>query len=168
MPYEPYMPYRALCLKPYMYLSDINWTLVRNAGCRTHRSPAESEALGVQFRSVAQSCPILCDPRDRSTPGLVSAASPQRPARLTSVGSVPPSVAAPAGDCGHAEGAQARPPPASGLRPQPRLPSPRACCCPPTAPAAPLPITLPAFVNPAVQRIFLKGIESKLCASLLP
>ena len=34
-------------------LSDINWTLVRNAGCRTHHSPAESEALGVQFsRSV--------------------------------------------------------------------------------------------------------------------
>ena len=144
MPYEPYMPYRALCLKPYMYLSNINWTLVRNAGCRTHRSPAESEALGVQFRSVTQSCSILCDPRDRSTPGLVSAASPQRPARLTSVGSVPPSVAAPAGDCGHAEGAQARPPPASGLRPSLACPAPTpgAVLPPPLQPRCPSPCRL--------------------------
>ena len=29
-----------------------------------------SLALSVQFRSVAQSCPTLCDPMNRSTPGL--------------------------------------------------------------------------------------------------
>ncbi|KAG5209573.1 hypothetical protein JEQ12_017138, partial [Ovis aries] len=33
---------------------------------------------------------------------------------------------------------------------------------------APPLIALPAFVSPAMQRIFLKGIESKLCASFLP
>ena len=30
----------------------------------------ESEKVSVQFRSVAQSCPTLCDPMNRSTPGL--------------------------------------------------------------------------------------------------
>ena len=29
-----------------------------------------SEATSVQFSSVAQSCPTLCDPMNRSTPGL--------------------------------------------------------------------------------------------------
>ena len=28
------------------------------------------QALSVQFSSVAQSCPTLCDPMNRSTPGL--------------------------------------------------------------------------------------------------
>ena len=156
MPYEPYMPYRALSLKPYMYLSDINWTLVRNAGCRTHRSPAESEALGVQFSSVAQSCPILCDPMDRSTPGLLSVASSQRPARLTSMESVTPSVAVPAGDCGHAEGGEARPPPPSpGLGPQPAPAQP-----PLPAGVYPLPSS-PAVHHPA-------GFRESSCAKDIP
>ena len=30
----------------------------------------ESDATSVQFSSVAQSCPTLCDPLNRSTPGL--------------------------------------------------------------------------------------------------
>ena len=29
-----------------------------------------TQAASVQFSSVAQSCPTLCDPRDCSTPGL--------------------------------------------------------------------------------------------------
>jgi len=29
-----------------------------------------SDFQGIQFSSVAQSCPILCDPTNRSTPGL--------------------------------------------------------------------------------------------------
>ena len=49
-----------------------------------------------------------------------------------------------------------------------RLPSPRCLRVSTHCPPAPPFITLPAFVNPAVQRIFLKGIESKLCASFLP
>ena len=31
---------------------------------------ARNSAASVQFSSVAQSCPILCDPMNRSTPGL--------------------------------------------------------------------------------------------------
>ena len=34
--------------------------------CWLHRT----RQLGVQFSSVAQSCPTLCDPMNRSTPGL--------------------------------------------------------------------------------------------------
>ena len=30
----------------------------------------DGEALSVQFSSVTQSCPTLCDPMNRSTPGL--------------------------------------------------------------------------------------------------
>ena len=30
----------------------------------------ENEMIEVQFNSVAQSCPTLCDPMNRSTPGL--------------------------------------------------------------------------------------------------
>ena len=29
-----------------------------------------SDLTGIQFSSVAQSCPTLCDPMNRSTPGL--------------------------------------------------------------------------------------------------
>ena len=32
--------------------------------------PKCSKILVIQFRSVAQSCPTLCDPKNRSTPGL--------------------------------------------------------------------------------------------------
>ena len=41
-----------------------------------------------QIRSVTQSCPTLCDPMNRSTPGLTNSRSSLR---LTSIGSVMPS-----------------------------------------------------------------------------
>ena len=45
----------------------------------------------IQFTSVAQSCPILCDPMNRSTPGLPVHHQPQSSLRLTSIESVMPS-----------------------------------------------------------------------------
>ena len=46
----------------------------------------------VQFSSVAQSCPTLCDPMNRSTPGLpVHHQLPGRSLRLASIKSVMPS-----------------------------------------------------------------------------
>ena len=35
-----------------------------------HRDPSKNSFVKVQFSSVAQSCPTLCDPMNRSTPGL--------------------------------------------------------------------------------------------------
>ena len=45
----------------------------------------------VQFSSVAQSCPILCDPMNRSTPGLLSITISRSSLRLASIESVMPS-----------------------------------------------------------------------------
>ena len=45
----------------------------------------------VQFSSVAQSCPTLCDPMNCSTPGLLSITISQSSLRLTSIESVMPS-----------------------------------------------------------------------------
>ena len=45
----------------------------------------------VQFSSVAQSCPTLCDPMNRSTPGLPVHPTPRSPLRLMSIESVMPS-----------------------------------------------------------------------------
>ena len=39
-------------------------------GGRFFTNSATWEVLGVQFSSVAQSCPTLCNPMNRSTPGL--------------------------------------------------------------------------------------------------
>ena len=40
-------------------------------GCPSHRFRAEEACRSLfQIRSVAQSCPTLCDPMNRSTPGL--------------------------------------------------------------------------------------------------
>ena len=48
--------------------------------------------LSVQFSSVPQSCPTLCDPMNRSTPGLpVHHQLPRSSLRLTSIESVVPS-----------------------------------------------------------------------------
>ena len=44
-----------------------------------------------QIRAVAQSCPTLCDPMNRSTPGLPSITNSQSSLRLTSIESVMPS-----------------------------------------------------------------------------
>ena len=44
-----------------------------------------------QFSSVAQSCPTLCDPMNRSTPGLLFITISRSSLRLTSVESVMPS-----------------------------------------------------------------------------
>ena len=45
----------------------------------------------VQFSSVAQSCPTLCDPMNRSTPGLPVHHQLRSSLRLTSIESVMPS-----------------------------------------------------------------------------
>ena len=45
----------------------------------------------VQFSSVTQSCPTLCDPMNRSMPGLLSITNSQSSLRLTSSKSVMPS-----------------------------------------------------------------------------
>ena len=45
----------------------------------------------VQFSSVAQSCLTLCDPMNRSTPGLLSIPNSRSSLRLTSIESVMPS-----------------------------------------------------------------------------
>ena len=36
----------------------------------SHKESDRTEVTSVQFSSVAQSCPTLCDPMNRSTPGL--------------------------------------------------------------------------------------------------
>ena len=45
----------------------------------------------VQFSSVAQSCPTLCDPMNHSTPGLLSITNSQSSPKLMSIESVMPS-----------------------------------------------------------------------------
>ena len=52
---------------------------------------SESPISSVQFISVAQSCPTLCDPMNHSTPGLPSITSSWSSLRLTSIESVMPS-----------------------------------------------------------------------------
>ena len=44
-----------------------------------------------QIGSVAQSCPTLCDPMNRSTPGLLSITNSRSSLRLTSIESLMPS-----------------------------------------------------------------------------
>ena len=44
-----------------------------------------------QIRSVAQSCPTLCDPMNRSTPGLLSITNSWNSLKLMSIKSVMPS-----------------------------------------------------------------------------
>ena len=46
---------------------------------------------GFQFSSVAQLCPTLCDPMNRSTPGLLSITNYRGSLRVTSIESVMPS-----------------------------------------------------------------------------
>ena len=47
--------------------------------------------LSVQFSSVAQSCPTLCNPMNRSKPGSVSITNSRGSLRFTSIESVMPS-----------------------------------------------------------------------------
>jgi len=47
--------------------------------------------LSVQFSSVAQSCPTLCEPMNRSTPGPLSITNSRSSLRLRSIESVMPS-----------------------------------------------------------------------------
>ena len=44
--------------------------------------------MDIHFSSVAQSCPTLCDPMDRSTPGLPVYRQPQSLLKLMSIESV--------------------------------------------------------------------------------
>ena len=57
---------------------------ILNHTCHVHR-------LSVQFSSVAQSCPTLCNPRDCSTPGLPTITNSRSSLRLMSIKSVMPS-----------------------------------------------------------------------------
>ena len=50
-----------------------------------------SVSVSVQFSSVAQSCPTLCDPMNRSTLGLPSITNSRSPPKLMSIESVIPS-----------------------------------------------------------------------------
>ena len=46
------------------------FSLFYNFNCLSYCSPPLAVNLSVQFSSVAQSCPTLCDPMKRSMPGL--------------------------------------------------------------------------------------------------
>ena len=52
---------------------------------------SNSQPLPVQFSSVAQSCPTLCNPMNRSTPGSLSITSSRSSLKLMSIESVMPS-----------------------------------------------------------------------------
>ena len=59
---------------PMQYCSSQQWTLLLPPNISTtercfHFGPA-APFFPVQFSSIAQSCPTLCDPMNRSTPGL--------------------------------------------------------------------------------------------------
>ena len=53
--------------------------------------PFQFFTLSVQFSSVTQSCPTLCDPMNHSTPGLLSITNSQSLLKLMSIKSVMPS-----------------------------------------------------------------------------
>ena len=55
------------------------------------RKPEEQYFSSVQLSSVAQSCPILCDPMDCSTQGLLSITNSRSSPKLISIESVRPS-----------------------------------------------------------------------------
>ena len=56
-----------------------------------HWKEIYQEKVSVQFSSVAQSCPTLCDPTGCSTPGLLSITSSRSLPKLMSIESVKPS-----------------------------------------------------------------------------
>ena len=58
---------------------------------KSHNDIFAESSQSVQFSSVAQSCPTLCDPMNRSTPGLLSITNSQSSLKLTSIKSVMPS-----------------------------------------------------------------------------
>ena len=49
------------------------------------KKQSDSPLCGVQFSSVAQLCPTLCDPMDCSTPGLLSITNSQSLLKLMSI-----------------------------------------------------------------------------------
>ena len=55
------------------------------------RESVTSRNISVQFRSVAKSCPTLCDPMNRSTPGLPVYHQPWSSLKLMSINSMVPS-----------------------------------------------------------------------------
>ena len=59
-------------VKWHIWLSDFHLAEHRAVAHRTELEPwlSPSRLCSVQFSSVAQSCPTLCDPMNRSTPGL--------------------------------------------------------------------------------------------------
>ena len=67
------------CLIPHFFLSTLS------------NKKAVTSIQSVQFSSVAQSCPTLCDPMNRSMPGLPVHHQLRSSIRLTSIESVMPS-----------------------------------------------------------------------------
>ena len=61
------------------------------AGSLPLAPPGKPLRCSVQFSSVAQSCPTLCDPMNRSAPGLPVRHQPPESLRLTPIESVMPS-----------------------------------------------------------------------------
>ena len=53
--------------------------------------PLHSSFVSIQFSSVAQSCPTLCNPMNCSTPGLLSITNSRSPPKPPSIESVMPS-----------------------------------------------------------------------------
>ena len=65
-------------------MANLTITTLPSISCPNHPS-------GSQFSSVAPSCPTLCDPMDRSTPGFPSITSSRSLLKLMSIESVKPS-----------------------------------------------------------------------------
>ena len=57
----------------------------------TFPGSGECTGVSVRFGSVAQSCPTLCNPMNRSTPGLPAHTNSRSSRKLTSIESVMPS-----------------------------------------------------------------------------
>ena len=75
----------------YIYL--LLWAGIPQKKWSSHHSQQKSPkySQSVQFSSVAQSCPTLCDPMNRSTPCLPSITNSWSSLKLTSIESVMPS-----------------------------------------------------------------------------
>ena len=67
------------------------FTLQYCVGFAIHWHEFLFKKYSVQFSSVTQSCPTLCDPMNRSMPGLPAITNPRSSLRLMSIESVMPS-----------------------------------------------------------------------------
>ena len=81
-----FSPQRKICKK-----SQCVWRWLSHSGSGDKLQNVSCFLGPVQFSSVAQSCPTLCDPINRSTPGLPVPTNSRSSLRLTSIESVMPS-----------------------------------------------------------------------------